>query len=417
MPKFKVYVARCEDYDPLKISKIIKKGMKILGVKKIKGKVIIKSNLVSPHPIVAPSGFTRPEVLSALISLLDGCEIKIVEKSGIGVPTAKAFKHAGYDDLRKKGVELKEIELSEKMKVTLEKGEIHREITVPKYLVENDFLIYTPKFKTNVLVQGMSGALKLNIGILCDDERIWEHNMNLDKKIVDLYEVGKPDLIVTDAIDIGMGGNQFTQHKVHLGIIIMATNSLAHDVVQAEILNLKPENINHLKIANERGYGPISLDDIEVLGDVALEDLKEITKKHENGYKRVDELSYNLDIRCGEPYCVGGCNGVFLDWIYMIKDRRSEIIEKLPNLPVVIGEYEGDVEGFRMVYIGDCAKVKGRKPLLRVRIKGCPPAHRDIILKMWLFAGIRSPLVRVDTIYDSYVYGTYVWLKRKILGV
>jgi hypothetical protein len=31
-----------------------------------------------------------------------------------------------------------------------------------------------------------------------------------------------------------------------------------------------------------------------------------------------------MNILVGEPYCIGGCHGVFLDWLYMIKDRKKD---------------------------------------------------------------------------------------------
>lgn len=124
-----------------------------------------------------------------------------------------------------------------------------------------------PEFLTGLLSALVNEKKdELNIGLLLDRERMWNHNYNLDEKIIDLLEVGFPDFIATDAIEISLGGNQMTQHGKHLGMILMAENPLAHDVVCAHILHLDPHNIKHLRIAHERGYGPLRLDEIESRG-------------------------------------------------------------------------------------------------------------------------------------------------------
>jgi hypothetical protein len=151
-----------------------------------------------------------------------------------------------------------------------------------------------------------------------------------------------------------------------------------------------------------------------------MAELKARAAQRPNGFIRVDKLPCNLKIHAGEPYCHAGCHGIFLDWLYMIKDRNPKRFENLPHLPVVIGTYEGDVPGNRAIYIGDCTKVEGKKPFLRWRIRGCPPTHRDIILQMLLFAWIRAPLFRLDLIIDSYFWGPLYTIRRvakKALGM
>ncbi|MBD3415323.1 MAG: DUF362 domain-containing protein [Candidatus Aminicenantes bacterium] len=137
----------------------------------------------------------------------------------------------------------------EKDKVNLKKGTIHQTITTAREIMNNDFLIYTPKLKSNILSQGLTAVLKLKMGFFTDKERMWNQNFNLKRKIVD------PDFIATDAIEISMGGNQMTQHSCQLGLMVMEKNPVAHDAVCARILNLDPWKIDHIRMAHERGYG------------------------------------------------------------------------------------------------------------------------------------------------------------------
>jgi hypothetical protein len=230
-------------------------------------------------------------------------------------------------------------------------------------------------------------------------------------------EIGQPDFIATDAVEICSGGNQLTQHGRHLGIILMATNSLAHDVICAHILGLDPTRIEHLRIAHERGYGPLSLEDIEIEGDISLEEVQKHTQNLDLGMVRVDEADCNIQTLVGEPYCVGGCHGIFLDWLYMFKDRKPELWKNMPLWTVVIGQYSGDVSASRLMVIGTCSRIEGKvQARKRRKIKGCPPKHKDLVLFFFLKTGIINPLFRLDTIIDAYFFLFISWLKRLVKG-
>jgi uncharacterized protein (DUF362 family) len=418
--KEKVILRSLSVYDPARIKGIIKEGLEEFGgAAKNRTRITIKPNVVMAHPKVTPSAFTRSEFLDGLIQALrpgsySGSQITISEKCGAGIPTSRMFRRAGYNRLRKKyQVKLRPIEEAKKIKIPLKKGKIHKTVTTSKDIVQNDFLIYTPKLKSNSLTHGLTAAVKLNMGILCDRERMWNHNHNLDEKIVDLLEAGYPDFIATDAVEISMGGNHLTQHGHPLGLILMAKNPVAHDAVCAHIFHLDPYQIPHLRLAHERGYGPLHLGQIEVTGDTSLADVQEKTKGWETGFIPADEVECGIKILCGEPYCTGGCHGVFLDWLYMIKDRKPRLWNKLPDWTVVVGKYPGDVAAKRTMIVGTHSEIQGRLLSRRKhKIKGCPPKHKDLVLWMFLKTGIQNPLFRLDLIIDAYPCLFFSWIRR-----
>jgi uncharacterized protein (DUF362 family) len=420
--KEKVFLRKIDAYDPVKAEKIIRDGLQDFGLtSQARGKITIKPNVVMAHHKVAPSAYTRPEFLEGVMRALqtsseDPPSITIAEKCGAGIPTTRMFRRAGYYKLKKRNkFKLRPIELSRKKSVFLEKGKVHKKISTSQDILERDFLLYTPKLKSNSLSQGMTGAVKLNVGILLDIERMWNHNFKLDEKIVDLLEVGNPDFIATDAIEVSLGGNHLTQHGRHLGLIIMASNAVAHDVVCSHIFHLDPEKIGHLRAAHERGYGPIKLEDIEICGDTALTDIQEKTKNWDLGYIRADEVDCGIKVLCGEPYCIGGCHGVMLDWLYMIKDRKPKLWKKLPPWTIVMGKYKGDVSADKLMLIGSCTEIQGKVRAKKKRkIKGCPPKHKDLVLWFFLKTGIVNPLFRLDLIIDAYGFLFLTWFKRFI---
>lgn len=422
--KEKVIIRKIQNYNPEEIKSIVSSGLKELNLlDRIQGKITLKPNLVLAHHKVAPSAYTRHEFLDGVLAALEEKDsgidkIIIAEKTGVGLPTSRIFRHAGYYNLKKKhNIRLLPIEEAKKQNVRLKKGKIHQTITTAKDLVHNDFLIYTPKLKSNVLSQGLTAALKLNMGIFSDRERMWNHNYNLSEKIVDALEIGYPDFIATDAIEISMGGNQMTQHGRHLGIIIMAKNPLAHDAVCARILNLDPWKIDHLRLAHERGYGSLDLKDIEISGDISLEEIQKKTKDWDTGFINVNKADCAFNILCGEPYCIGGCHGVFLDWLYMIKDRNPKLWKRLPEWTVVIGKYQGDVTARRLMIIGSCSEILGKVNAKKHRrINKCPPKHKALVLGFILKAGVFSPLFRLDLILDAYFFLFLSWCRNILKG-
>lgn len=331
MKTYHVYLGSCPDYNPHRVKSILEFALDGIPLAKpITGRVVIKPNLVMAHPKVATECFTRREVIEGIIRFIqtngkDVEKIDIVEKSGLGVTTASMFRYAGYRKLTKKyPVKLRAMEERPRTKVVLENGQVHTHIAVAREMAECDFLVFAPKLKTNVLSHAYSGALKLNIGSIDGKERLFHHNRDLHIKIVDILEAANPDLVVTDGVRLSFGGNQMTQRGIDLGVIAVSTNAVAHDMVCARLLNLDPMKIEHIHEAMRRGYGPSSFDEIEILGDYPMEQAQKITSQLDFGFYPVDQFKSHFTILTGTPQCTGGCQGIFLDWLHMIKDRKPK---------------------------------------------------------------------------------------------
>ena len=136
MPDYRVYLGSCSTYDPDGIKTILQSALKELPLDKpITGNVVIKPNLVMAHPKVATDGYSRPEVIEAILRFIhtDGkgvASIDIVEKSGLGVTTASMFRWAGYRKLiRKYPVHLRAMEERPQSTVVLHKGKVHTHLT------------------------------------------------------------------------------------------------------------------------------------------------------------------------------------------------------------------------------------------------------------------------------------------------
>lgn len=409
--KYTVYLGSCETYDADAVASVIGKALeKIRPQKPVTGRIVIKPNLCFTHPRITSSSFTEKEVVEGFLKLLPKLgsgitKVDIVEKSGLGVTTANMFRWAGYRQLRRRyGVGLRAMEEGPKVRVLLEKGKLHRSITVAREMAERDFLIFMPKLKTNVLSHGYTGALKLNIGTVDSKERIDHHDMNLPGKIVDILEAANPDLIITDGIKFSFGGNQMTQHCTDMGVLAVSANAVAHDMVCAKLIGLDPFQIGHIREAMDRGYGPVSFKEIEITGDFPMERARPVVSGLDFGFRPVETFPCHFRILSGEPLCIGGCQGIFLDWLHMIKDRKPRLLRRFPKITAVVGAVREPVEDKTVLLLGDCARATQTIRARRiVRIRGCPPTHKRIIWDMMTRFFLLAPLVRPSLIIDGFV--------------
>ncbi|MGQ9618097.1 MAG: hypothetical protein ACUVUG_03945 [Candidatus Aminicenantia bacterium] len=74
---YKVLIRECDSYDKDKLIEIFHEDIEKFGIKeKIAGKIVIKPNVVLAHPSVAPSAFTKPEFIDALITSIENLKMK-----------------------------------------------------------------------------------------------------------------------------------------------------------------------------------------------------------------------------------------------------------------------------------------------------------------------------------------------------
>jgi hypothetical protein len=283
-------------------------------------------------------------------------------------------------------------------------------------MADRDFLVFAPKLKTNVLSHAYTGALKLNVGSIDSKERLFHHHLDLPVKIADLLEAANPDLVVTDGVRLAYGGNQMTEPGMDFGAIVVSTNAVAHDMACAKLLGLDPLKIDHIREAAERGYGPRSWGHIRILGDFPPSRGRTLVRGLDFGFYPVDRFPERhpcrFSIVTGKPYCTAGCQGIFLDWLHMIKDRKPGLLKRFPEATVVIGKTDKPVSAKCALLVGDCAGASENVTARRVvRIAGCPPTHKRIVWDMMTHFLLLAPLVRPSLIWDG--FGLYPMKKIK----
>ena len=411
MKRRRVIIRKCEAYDPSAIEGIIREGMQDLAAEP-SGNVLIKPNVVMANTDYVHHSYTEPRVVEAMVNVLrerkPALDITMGESGGIGMPTRLMFTDSGYRRLAKRlHVPLKNFNLERTTEVSLSKAKWHKTILVPKSLYEADYRIWMPKLKYHIVCQ-ITNALKLNIGILTHRERFLYHDDRLNEKIVDLLEMGYPDLIVTDAITIGHGFES-SPYPFHLGIIMVSNEPLATDMVAARILNYQPEEVAHLVEARERGYGSLDFDDIEITGDADIEELADKTRRIDPPYPAhfgLDRVQtpirfYEGINRDTGNICYGGCICSIKGVLGTAEKRYAGTLANAKRGAMVMGYYKGDVihPGQPVALIGTCSGVEGRLEAGKVyHIKGCPPKVAELAVTLLHKFDIRSPAFEIGNI-------------------
>ncbi len=327
-----VYIEDTSQGIKLAIDRIFKQIEKAGGIILKKSKeVYIKVNGIN----FKKHTYTSPEVLEAVIDSLQirGANVYVMENSTQASITRVVFTVTGYKKICKK-YRAKIIYLDEEDTDTYEfkykpsvkdvpEGYNLKTYRLPKTItkiIENrDSITYInlPKLKTHSMTVVTLG-IKNQWGFPQHADRGKDHNYNLHSKLVEVYDVIKPDITIIDGIEGTIHGHYPPtawehQHVIPFNILIGGSDTLAVDVVGARIFGLEIDEIPHLKLAYERGLGEGDLNKIKVIG----KDLEIYKQKYE--WDLFQKFPENVKIIKGkELLCREGCQNnplALLQWL------------------------------------------------------------------------------------------------------
>ncbi|MFH0823192.1 MAG: DUF362 domain-containing protein [Pseudomonadota bacterium] len=193
---------------------------------------VLDNVLHAPHDCLSLSGIPA------------ACE-RIPNTTVQNVKARRLFKEAGVP----KGVEVK------KMEVIAE-------------VLDADVLIAVPVGKSHSGA-GVSLSMKGMMGLI-HDRAIFHTRHNLHEAIVDMASLLKPHLIVIDGTRILSSGGPGGPGKViPLNLVLASTDMVAADAQMVALgtwheRKFKPNQVQHIRIAAERGLGRLDLENLKV---------------------------------------------------------------------------------------------------------------------------------------------------------
>ena len=272
----RVWLAQCPDYgqsleekierafDALQVWDKIRPGMR----------VVLKPNLVmSSKPEQAI--ITHPAFTAAVGKCVQKAGGRVVIAESPGGPYTPAamkamFRATGYRDMAEAcGFTL--YTDCKSREVTLPQAKRCRELSVVEPFLERDYLIDLPKLKTHSMV-GFSGAVKNLFGTVPGLQKPELHcrfpeREPFSEMLCDLCHFLGPDLSLMDGIWAMEGNGPTGGQRRDLHVIAGSESPWALDVAAASLVGLEPEKITMLWEGHERGYGPLDLSELELVGD------------------------------------------------------------------------------------------------------------------------------------------------------
>jgi uncharacterized protein (DUF362 family) len=405
-----VFLFHCDEYDAGRIRAIVGQAMAALDLRP-SGRALVKPNLVCAGEVFAHA-YTRPEVVEGVLGALRDretpdrpmTELAVGERCAITIPTRMVYKEAGYEPmLERAGAKRYCFEEVPQVEIPLTHEDRLRDyLFTPEPVAKADFFVNCPKFKAHPWTT-VTFSMKNYIGIQDDRHRLIDHDHALNRKVADLQYIIQPQLVVIDAIIAGEG-RMLTPIPRNMNLLVIGNNQVAVDSVSCRIIGVDPKTVEHIRLAHERGFGPMAPEAIRLGGDVSLEEAQRRAKGFQVGLVRIEKYfeGTNVQAYAGTPpkdatddYCWGGCPGVMEEVIEILRLADEHCDRKLPRVHLVFGKYDGALDvgyGEKVVFVGDCVewdgKIDGELVQIRSRYqdrRGIDPhlaKHQDVYARM-----------------------------------
>jgi uncharacterized protein (DUF362 family) len=221
--------------------------------------IIIKVNLISTKDWRS-GATTDPILVEGLITYFKKInkEIVVADSDATITNVDKAVETSGIKPICEKyGVPFVNLrKVKEKIKVNVPSGEVLSKITLPKIVLES-YVVSAAKLKTHSETLVTLG-LKNMFGLIPEKFKAKYHFIGIDKVIVDVNLVKKPDFTIIDGFIAMEGKGPVDGNPVKMDLVIAGKDPVATDAIGTLVMGFDPNKIFHIKRASERGLGNIS---------------------------------------------------------------------------------------------------------------------------------------------------------------
>lgn len=238
------------------------------------GLVTIKVNLTAPRP--SGSGVvTDVAVVDAFVRLLRERAPnvgRVIVADGPGMARAEeCFRVAGYERLKDElGVELLDLNEAPTRTASVPGWLRYPTLEIPEVVLDADLFvsITPPKTHTDGLytlhAKNMYGVPPTRF---YGRPRKAFHKVGVSEVVHDINRARGIDLAIFDALASTQLGDPIDGERVEPGAVAVGWNAQAVDIVGCALMQVAPERSKYLNYLRAAGFGPISLQEIGVLGD------------------------------------------------------------------------------------------------------------------------------------------------------
>ncbi|MFC1640473.1 DUF362 domain-containing protein [Patescibacteria group bacterium] len=255
----------------------------------------IHPNLVTYHWKDASVNIDSVRGVVDHISLVRGDEVLLGDAGYYD--TTKAFKKLGFDSLKRSGnLKFIDLNLDKTIEYYAYTGDYKkRPIGFSKTIAEADFNIVVVPAKMHSYTTVSLSVKTQTIGSQVVEKSPfgsyarwpWNHTGigQIHHTMADTYEKYPAQMAVIDGAHAMEGNGPASGNIVNLGWVIVSFNPVTADAMAAYLMGVDPEKIGYLHHLNKRGFGPIDVAKMEVLGDDPDSLRKEIERP--NSYKDI----------------------------------------------------------------------------------------------------------------------------------
>jgi uncharacterized protein (DUF362 family) len=230
--------------------------------------------------------FTNIDIVASIVSLLQGKvkRITVGEADSSMYLADRMLKETGIADCAGRlGIEVVNLSQGEMVDVLVQDGCAFDSIKVSR-TVSSSKIVSVPVAKTHATTE-VTLNLKNMFGVLPLRKKGNFHS-KIDPILVDITKTFPPTLCVIDATTGLEGLGPFHGDPVKLDLLVAGDNAVATDAVMASIMGFDPKKIAHLRLASEKGLGPINLEEIRIVGESVRDVKRKFRKSRKDPFAR-----------------------------------------------------------------------------------------------------------------------------------
>lgn len=337
-------------------------------------RVLMKPNMTGPAPYTK-GVTTNPAVLDALMKLAweaGAAKVDVGDGTGsIHIGSIEVMERCGIGEVaRKNRGEMVDLNLGETVDVPVINGFILESVKVNKKYFDYDVVVNIPVLKTHFITE-VSLGIKNMKGCIPPVEKRRFHDIGVNKAVADLGAVIAASLTVMDGTVASEGLGPKEGRPVNFKTVLAGGNTLAVDMVSAEIMGFEPMEIEHIHLAAKHHIGPGELSQIQIQGE-SIENIKHKFQRAIPSVpsgEKAEILNYQACSGCM------GCAAITISRLY-----DMGFFEKAPDLhmKLIIGTKVPDENfGENAFLVGNCTKSSARKNGNVPWIAGCAPSALD----------------------------------------
>ena len=176
-------------------------------------------------------------------------------------------------------------------------------IKIPAIFLDKN-IIQLPTVKTHVFTT-ITGAMKNAFGGLLSERRHWTHSV-IHQTVVDLLaiqqEIHTGLFAVMDGTFVGDGPGPRAMWVQEKDLILASSDQVAIDAVSAYLQGFDPLELEFIRLAHDRGLGIGDIKQIQVLGDLDLDELRWRARTGETFASRGQKMIYHGPLKPFESF-------------------------------------------------------------------------------------------------------------------